>query len=254
MLAADLLPRDSNGVLHVVALSGGKDSTAMALGLQEREPDVPRVYVCTPTGDELPEMFLHWRKLADLLGQPLIPIVGGTLKSICADEGALPNWRMRFCTRRLKIEPFQAFILRNLPAVSYVGLRADEGAEDREGARYAPAWDVKQRWPLREWGWGLADVLGYLERQGVEIPRRTDCARCFFQTLGEWYLLWAEHPAAYADAERQEEEFGHTFRSPGRDTWPAALSDLRREFEGGRTPRGVGPDAIRAATCRVCSL
>ena len=54
---------DENGVMHVVALSGGHDSTALALLLNEREPR-PYNYVCTPTGDELPEMFEHW-PLAD---------------------------------------------------------------------------------------------------------------------------------------------------------------------------------------------
>lgn len=30
--------RDDNGIAHIVALSGGKDSTALALALAEREP------------------------------------------------------------------------------------------------------------------------------------------------------------------------------------------------------------------------
>jgi hypothetical protein len=54
--------RDNNGVLHVLALSGGHDSTALAFLLKDREPR-PYNYVCTPTGDELPEMFAHWRNL-----------------------------------------------------------------------------------------------------------------------------------------------------------------------------------------------
>lgn len=37
--------------MHVVALSGGKDSTALALRLAETEPR-DYTYVCTPTGDE----------------------------------------------------------------------------------------------------------------------------------------------------------------------------------------------------------
>ena len=45
---------------HVVALSGGKDSTALALRLAEIEPR-EYIYVCTPTGNEPPEMFAHWK-------------------------------------------------------------------------------------------------------------------------------------------------------------------------------------------------
>ena len=51
---------------HVVALSGGKDSSAMALALKMFEP-ADYTFVCTPTGDELPEMDAHWLKLEGLL-------------------------------------------------------------------------------------------------------------------------------------------------------------------------------------------
>jgi tRNA(Ile)-lysidine synthase TilS/MesJ len=40
---------------HIVALSGGKDSVAMALRLVEVEPR-DYLYVCTPTGNELHPM------------------------------------------------------------------------------------------------------------------------------------------------------------------------------------------------------
>ena len=50
---------------HVVALSGGKDSTALALRLAEVEPR-EYVYLCTPTGRELPEMEAHWTRLEGL--------------------------------------------------------------------------------------------------------------------------------------------------------------------------------------------
>jgi 3'-phosphoadenosine 5'-phosphosulfate sulfotransferase (PAPS reductase)/FAD synthetase len=69
--------RDEANVLHVVAVSGGKDSVALAVLLKEREPR-PYCYVCTPTGDELPEMFKHWHHLGQVLGSPIIPIMHST--------------------------------------------------------------------------------------------------------------------------------------------------------------------------------
>ena len=59
--------------LHVVALSGGKDSTCLAMALAEREPR-DYTYVCTPTGDELPDMLTHWWKLEGILGKPILRI------------------------------------------------------------------------------------------------------------------------------------------------------------------------------------
>ena len=53
---------------HIVALSEGKDSTAMALRLRELNPETNYRYVCTPTGNELPQMVLHWAKLQEMLG------------------------------------------------------------------------------------------------------------------------------------------------------------------------------------------
>lgn len=229
----------------------------MSLRLAEVEPR-DYTYVCTPTGDELPEMFAHWLRLGELLGKPITPVMGGTLAGRVKHYNALPNWRQRWCTRELKIEPYAKWLgaakTEHDEIVSYVGLRADE--PEREGGDYSKVSGVVSRFPMREWGWGLSDVLDYLERRGVTIPDRTDCARCFYQTLGQWWNLWKQHPEIYADAERDESATGHTYRSPGRDTWPAALSELRTEFERGRIPSrsDVQRPLFAALQCRVCRL
>jgi 3'-phosphoadenosine 5'-phosphosulfate sulfotransferase (PAPS reductase)/FAD synthetase len=250
--------RDIDGVAHIIGLSGGKDSTAMALGLQRRTSQ-PLNFVCTPTGDELPEMEAHWNRLGEILGQPLIRLSSGwTLDSLIEHYGALPNWRQRWCTRRLKIEPYKAWIAEQAnagPVVSYIGLRADE--DDREGVDYTTdlglfGQNITTRFPLREWGWGIAEVWGFLDECGVCIPDRTDCARCYAQKLIQWRNLWQFHPDIYAAGEAQEAATGHTFRSPGRDTWPAALKDLRKEFERGRPLRERKDE--RGRTCRACTL
>jgi len=235
---------------RVVALSGGKDSTAMALRLQEVEPG-DYTYICTPTGNELPEMFAHWRLLGERLGSRVVPVGRRTLASEIAEQKALPNWRQRWCTRRIKIEPFADYLATVAPAVAFVGLRADE--EERQGGVYDSVPGVIVRFPMREWGWKLADVVAYNAAQGITIPKRTDCAVCFFQRLGEWYDLWRDYPEQWAEGEAWEAQVGKTFRSPGRDSWPAGMKELRHEFEGGRIPRDR-QTLLREATCRVCSL
>lgn len=96
----------------------------------------------------------------------------------------------------------------------------------------------------------MPEVVGYLEQRGVCIPERTDCARCPYQRLGEWRNLYQKHPEVYWHAAGQEEQIGATFRSPGRDAWPAGLKDLAAEFDRGRKLR----EYKRATTCRVCAL
>ena len=233
---------------HIVALSGGKDSTAMALRLAEVEPR-EYTYVITPTGDELPPMYAHWNRLEELLGMKFKVLSRRSLKGEIKRQGALPNWRMRFCTRRLKIEPFNEYLLQAWPCVVYVGIRADE--VDREGNRTHGG--IEQRFPLIEWGWGIGDVLDYLELREVTIPERTDCARCFFQTIAEWRKLYINYPEIYADAVGEEETIGHTYRSPGRDTWPASLKELAIEFDKGRVPRQAADVSNRPRMCAVCA-
>lgn len=235
---------------HVVAISGGKDSTALALALAEREPR-DYEYICTPTGDELPELFEHLDRIEVMLGKPLVRLgVGKDLYQLIDEMEMLPNFRARFCTRILKIEPAIAY-MQALPSgsVMYVGLRADE--EEREGI-YGD--DVRCDFPFRRWGWNIEDVYGYLESRGVCVPKRTDCAVCYHQRIVEWRNLWRDHPELYWKGVSIEERYGHTFRSPGRDTWPVALRDLAAAFESGRKIRGEEKFNAEKDRCRVCSL
>ena len=238
---------DTRPPKHVVGLSGGKDSTALALRLVEIEPDRDYEFICNETGDELPEMQEHWKRLEVMLGKPLIRVRHERdLNEEIEFQGMLPNVFARWCTRILKIEPTIAYMEALPPgSVLYVGLRADE--EERRGL-YGE--DLTVDFPLRRWGWGLKEVVGYLEQRGVCIPERTDCGKCPYQRLGEWRSLYFNHRAVYMHAVSQEKATGHTFRSPGRDTWPADLESLAKEFESGRKLR----EFKKAASCRVCSL
>lgn len=249
--------RDENGIAHVVGISGGKDSVCLALALKEREPR-PYSYVFTPTGDELPEMVAHMKRVEEMLGAPIIELTNGTLANVIEDNKALPSFRMRFCTRTLKLKPAGQFFESIAPVIAYVGLRSDEDA--REGTRpggdsASIQTDVQQDFPFQRWGWGLTEVWAFLGERGVTIPERTDCARCPYQKLGEWWKLWRDHPEIYADAEAQEAHYGHTFRSPGRDTWPASLAELRQRFEAGDKPEiSLRMMESRKGMCRACSM
>lgn len=199
----------------------------------------------TATGNELPEVIDHLHRVLVMVGNPpLHQPKAPSLADLIQEFKALPNWRQRWCTRMIKIEPCVAFLRANPGCTLLVGLRADE--QERTGL-YGE-W-AQYRYPLREWGWGIRDVKSYCQKRGVTIPTRTDCAVCYGQQIGEWYALWRDHRDFYLQGERWELETGYTFRSPSRDTWPAALRDLRREFESGRLPRSLS----RLETCRVCS-
>lgn len=255
-----MIERDASGVAHIVALSGGHDSTIMSFLLKEREPR-PYNYVCTPTGDELPEMFGFWNWLGsdEGVGRRLIPIMNGTLASVIADNKALPNFRLRFCTRILKIEPYRKFLIATAaegPVVSYVGLRHDEPG--RAGGAYADIEGVEMRFPLRDWEMGETEVQAGLAERGIKCPNRTDCARCYHQRIGEWWELWWHYRDLWDSAVADEQKYGATFRTPGRDSWPTALIDLQALFEQGTWPTisldRMVRERLQSGSCRVCSL
>lgn len=238
---------------HVIGLSGGKDSTALALALQKREPR-DYEYICTPTGNELPEMVAWWNRLEVILGKPIIRVINpkvGTLNNLIHIMGMIPNNRARFCTRILKIEPTIAWCLQNGPVRLYVGLRADE--DEREGIYGG---QVESDFPFKRWGWRERHIWLYLRLRGLEncIPARTDCDYCYDQKIREWWTLWKFYPDRWEEACQHEDRSpgGYTFRSKTRDTWPASLREMAKEFERGR--KIIGGTEPKRSKCRACSL
>lgn len=232
----------------------------MAIATARWEP-ADYTYVCTPTGDELPEMDAHWTKLEGILGKPILKLQDRTLFGLIVEQTALPNHRQRWCTRIIKLESYYRWLGTLGPVISHVGLRADE--ESRPGMIFPDAGEIEMDFPMRRWGWDIDDVKAFLDEEGVTIPERTDCAVCFWQKLGEWYLLWLNYPDRYERGVVAEEFVSrqrgvtHTFRSSQRDIWPAGLKDLRSEFEKGRVPdrslRMMDKNRL-VGTCRVCTL
>jgi len=232
------------GEAYIVAFSGGKDSTALALKLHELGASIRLIH--TPTGNELPGVAEHIQRIADLTGSEVIIPEGPTLQELIEEQDCLPSWRMRWCTRMIKIEPCLEWFQKHPGNRLAVGLRADE--QGRKGGTYDELCDLV--FPLRDWDWGIDDVLDYLDDREICIPRRTDCAVCFYQTLHEWYLLHKEFPDHYAQGEKWEADTRHTFRSPTKDTRPAAMSELRKLFEAGWVPT----NRARFKVCRVCTM
>lgn len=231
---------------NLVAFSGGKDSTATALLLWERGEDFDLFF--TPTGNELPDLDAHIQRVLWRVQKPLIVPPNRSLQQWIEYYGALPNHRQRWCTRQIKIVPCIAYLKRRPGTVLCVGLRADE--EQREGLYGEHA---TYRYPLRENGLGLQDVLDLCRRHDLMPPDRTDCAVCPFQRLGELYRLWKDHPEHWKQGEAWEAQTGFTFRSGQRDSWPAAMADLRERFERGDVPERSLKRMERENRCRVCA-
>ena len=239
----------------ICAFSGGKDSTAMALGLAETGVDFKLLF--TPTGNELPELYTHLIKIAQMTGKELIIPKGPSLDTLIRDQNFLPSWHSRWCTRMIKIVPCITYLKRNPGCTLLVGLRYDEEARIGLYGEFA-----KYRYPLREWEFTEADVLQFVEDRQITIPKRTDCALCPYQRIGEWYRLWKLNPEHYQQGIAYEKLTGATERSPsakprkdGTLRWAVSLEGLAEQFKAGDKPSTLDENNEEAKrSCRVCRL
>jgi 3'-phosphoadenosine 5'-phosphosulfate sulfotransferase (PAPS reductase)/FAD synthetase len=129
-------------IRHIISVSGGKDSAALAVYLKQRYPQIPAEYVFCDTGTELPETYEYLEKMEAVLGIKIKhvnalemlgvrQIPGRTAFDWLLQErysGFLPSPRMRWCTRVLKIQPFEHFV-GDTKCFSYIGIRADEARD-----------------------------------------------------------------------------------------------------------------------------
>jgi len=126
----------SNPIRHLLGISGGKDSAALAIYMKSKYPSLNVEYYSCDTGKELDETYQLIRNLEVYLGLKINLLQGAQNSSeepfdhfLKMYGGYLPSSTSRWCTKKLKLEPFEKYIGEDL-SISYVGIRGDE---DREG-------------------------------------------------------------------------------------------------------------------------
>lgn len=221
---------------HVLGISGGKDSAALAVYMRDRVPDIN--YFFCDTGDELPETYEYLTLLETYLGQPIARLNPTRPFShyLKIKDNYLPSPRMRWCTSELKLKPFEdwvdtAFAGRSVK--TYVAIRADE---DRDGyLSHKP--NIQAVYPFREDGLVKEDMFRILDEAGIGVPKyyewrtRSGCYFCFFQRKAEWVGLKERHPDLFERAKQFEKtETNPATGEVTRYTWSQSesLSELEQ--------------------------
>ena len=197
---------------HVLGLSGGKDSAALAVFMRQHHPELDIEYFFTDTGKELPEVYEFLGRLEGFLGCRIVRLNADRdfdfwLKQY---KNFLPSPQTRWCTRQLKIRPFEQWIKEGPDDVevnSYVAIRADEMSRSGMISKQR---NLSVRLPFVEQGIDRAGVIELLEASGLGLPAyyrwrsRSGCTFCFYQRKIEWVRLKEEHPDAYEEARGYE--------------------------------------------------
>ena len=123
-------------VRHLLGISGGKDSAALAIYMKKKYPKLSIEYYNSDTGCELEETYILINRLEYYLGNIVklraaadSPEPTPFEHFLKAAGNFLPSPQARWCTQKMKLGELEKFV-GDVPTISYVGIRGDE---DREG-------------------------------------------------------------------------------------------------------------------------
>lgn len=210
---------------HVLGISGGKDSAALAIYIRDRYPKIHEKieYFFSDTGAELKEVYEFLDKMEGYLGKQIERLSSERTFEhwLKVHNEYLPSAKQRWCTRVMKIHPFEKFVGEDA-CISYVGIRADENRE----AYISHKETISSVFPFVEDGIVRDDVFQILE-DSIGVPEyykwrsRSGCYFCFFQRQDEWLGLKENHPALFEKAKQFEQVSRQRFEWDGR-----GLSDV----------------------------
>ena len=225
-----------NKTRHILGISGGKDSSALAIYMSQKHPELDIEYFFTDTGEELPEVYQYLNKLEGYLGKEIQKLNPDREFRFWLKQynNFLPSAKSRWCTINMKLRPLEKWIKNDLDKGikinSYVAIRYDESY--REGHQ-SHSKNYKVILPFKQDRIDKSEVLSILETSGLGIPKyydwrsRSGCTFCFFQRKIEWVRLKERHPDAFERAKKLEKnalEHGSPFTWSERES----LVDLEK--------------------------
>lgn len=239
---------DEKKVKHVLGISGGKDSAALAVYMRDNHPEIDIDYFFTDTGKELPEVYSFLSKLEGYLGKPILRLNPERDFDfwLMQHNNFLPSAQARWCTICMKLKPFESWVNKFLEdgytVYSYVAIRSDE--EYREGYQSRQE-NLKVVMPFRENGIDKSGVTDILNYSGLGLPdyykwrSRSGCTFCFFQRKIEWVGLLERHPEAFEEAKRYEktaEKCGSPFTWSEKESLeelskPERVAQIKQDYE-----------------------
>jgi hypothetical protein len=194
-------------MITVASFGGGTDSTAMLIGMVQKQLPVDLI-LFADTGGEKPHTYEHIKKFSEwlvLMGYP--PIVSVRYKRETLEENSLrikglPSIAYGFkkCSLKFKVQPQDQYCNNWKPAkdawkrgekvTKLIGYEAGEErrAKISEDKKYA------YRYPLIEWGWDRAKCIEVIQSVGLPLPGKSACFFCPSSKAQEVKQLAKDYP------------------------------------------------------------
>ena len=231
---------------HVVSCSGGKDSTALVIGMYERGMRVDEVIGCNE-GYWWPEAVDTFYKVGEITGFKMTMLQpdeehqfdylmfekeitkGPHAGSKGYDWPSMMNrWCTTFCKARV-IDGYLKPLKEKYCVVQYIGIAADESKRTNKFAGIDH--QLEKRYPLVEWGMTERDCLQYCYDHGITWNglyshfHRMSCWLCPLQSLRDARSLYHFYPDKWEQLKAMDDK--------SRNKWKITKSvrDLERRFK-----------------------
>ena len=234
---------------HILSLSGGKDSTALAFFMKENMPEIfeKTELVFCDTELELPETYDYLNKIEIFLDKKITWLrPEKSFDHLYDIRKFLPSIKNRWCTVELKIRVYRKFLKEHFKNASqintYIGIRADELGRGLD--KTASADKVVNIFPFQDYGITRDDVFKILNDVGIGLPKyyewrkRSGCYFCFYQSPNDWLNLYEHCPELFYKAMEYEKfnndgskTYGWNMSYPLKDMiLPENIKKIRENF------------------------
>lgn len=194
-----------------LSFGAGVNSTALLLLLADQGRDFETVFV--NHGGDYPETYEYVDYLRNQGFEitELIPDYNecSTLYDHCWDRNIIPTTQFRWCTHYFKIVPYLEYIKPNLPCISFIGFDAGEKKRVEKNKthkiRYKIEHQIENRFPLFEEGLNRSACIALIESHGINIPPKSGCYFCPFQSKIGYRKLFLQHPDLFKKVEKLEQ-------------------------------------------------
>jgi 3'-phosphoadenosine 5'-phosphosulfate sulfotransferase (PAPS reductase)/FAD synthetase len=196
-------------VNHLLGISGGKDSAALAIYMSKTYPDLDIEYYTCDTGKELKETYDLIKKLNSVLGKNIelynsindesSPMDNPFDHFLALYGGYLPSPMARWCTKKMKLKPFEDKV-GDVPTISYVGIRGDE---HREGY-ISKKENIQTIFPFRKNIWSEDVIKKVLANSNIEVVKEYFIDAVSNKGLLENLLEYASQPISVQFTQKQK--------------------------------------------------
>jgi 3'-phosphoadenosine 5'-phosphosulfate sulfotransferase (PAPS reductase)/FAD synthetase len=195
---------------HILSFGAGVNSTALLFWLVKNGKPLDEVVFANPM-NEMPETYKHIEKIKKwcderniLFTEVKSHLNKGNLMEWYFERKAIPVRLIRSCTDLFKIRPIYKYLQQKYGKILfnvYIGISLEESHRKKESGRK----DRIMLYPLIDAGIDREGCKRIIEQEGFNVPVKSGCYFCPFQSRENWIQLLKRYPELFDNSIKFEE-------------------------------------------------